>query len=87
MQLLKNVHTDIHTPHTPHTHTHTHTHARTHTHTDRKIETHNLFLREPDGGEEVHRFLKAKVNVNAKEEDEEEFAHIFLLLVAIKLLI
>ena len=45
--------------------------------------SHNLFLGEVNAGEEVHGLLVAKVNVVAEQEDEDQLAHILLLLVAI----
>ena len=42
-----------------------------------------LFLREVYGGEKVDSLLMAEINVVAKQEDEDEFTDILLLLVPI----
>lgn len=47
--------------------------------------SHYLFLCESDAGEEVDCFLIAKVKVIAQQENEHQFAHIFLLLVPVQL--
>lgn len=49
--------------------------------------THNLFLRVFVGGEQIDRLHVAKVDVMAEQEDEEQLAHVFLLLVAVQCLV
>lgn len=49
--------------------------------------THNLFLRVFVGGEQVDGLHMAKVNVMSEQEDEEQLAHVLLLLVAVQRLV
>ena len=49
--------------------------------------THDLFFGIFVGGEEIDGFHVAEIDVVAEEEDEEKFADIFLLLVAVQRLV
>ena len=49
--------------------------------------TYNLFLCVLVRGQEVDCLYLTKVNVVTEEEDEEELAHIFLLLISIECLV
>lgn len=49
-----------------------------------KMAAHNLFLCVFVGGKQVNSLHVSEVDVMAEEENEEKFAHVFLLLVAIQ---
>lgn len=48
------------------------------------LRTHNLFLRVFVGGQQIDGLHVAKVNVMSEQEDEQQLAHVLLLLVAIQ---
>ena len=70
-------------------HVHVHVHMRQtclYIHMYDKL-SYNLFLREACAGEQVDCFLVSKVNIIAKEKDEQQLTHILLLLIAIQTII
>ena len=48
------------------------------------VGTHNLFLRESQGRQQVHSFLVPEVDIDPQQEYEEELAHVLFLLITIK---
>ena len=45
---------------------------------------HNLFLGKPDAGEEIDGLFLPKLHIVPQQKDEQQLAHILLLLIAIQ---